>query len=79
MTLREMLSNVSYGELTEEELLDLEVKVVTEASSGQYKVNCGIKNVRVEQQMRFGETQRRMIPAEKNGKPYVILETTMIP
>ena len=79
MTLREMLNDIHYGDMTEDELLDLEVKVVTEANNGTYKVNCGIKNVRVEQQMRFGVTQRRMVPAEENGKPYVILETTMIP
>lgn len=79
MTLREVLSNISYGEMTEEELLDLEVKVVTEASSGQYKVNCGIKNVKVEQQLRYSSLRHDMVPAEKNGKPYVVLETSMIP
>ena len=79
MTLREVLNNVHYGEMTDEQLLDLEVKVVTQANSGTYKVNCGIKKVSVEQQMRYGSTQHRMIPAEKNGAPYVLLETTMIP
>lgn len=79
MTLREVLNNVRYGEMTEDQLLDLEVKVVTEANNGQYKVNCGIKNVEVKQELRFGITQRKMIPAEKNGAPYILLETTMIP
>ena len=79
MTLREVLNNVKYGEMTDEELLDLEVKVVTEANSGTYKVNCGIKSVDVKQEMRYGSTQHRLIPAEKKGMPYILLETTMIP
>lgn len=79
MTLKELLSNVSYGEMTEEELLNLEVKVVTESSNGQYKVDCGIKAVKVEQQMVYSSLRHAMIPKEKNGAPYVILETTMIP
>ena len=79
MTLREVLNNVKYGEMTDEELLDLEVKVVTEANSGQYKVNCGIKTVDVKQELRYSSLQHSMIPVEKDGKPYILLETTMIP
>ena len=79
MKLKELLNNVHYGDLTEEQLLDLEVKIVSPSSNGQYTVTCGIKKVTVKQEMRFGETQRRMIPAEKNGLPYILLETTMVP
>lgn len=79
MKLRDLLAGIHYGDLTEEQLLDLEVKVVSPSSTGQYTVNCGIKNVTVKQEMRLGETQRRMIPAEKNGLPYILLETTMVP
>ena len=79
MKLRELLNNVRYGEMTEEELLDLEVKVVTEANSGTYKVNCGIKSVKVEQHLVYSCLKHAMVPAEKNGAPYILLETTMIP
>ena len=79
MKLRELLSNIHYGDLTEEQLLDLEVKIVCPSSTGQYTVNCGIKSITIKQEMRFGETQRKMIPAEKNGLPYIFLETTMVP
>lgn len=79
MKLREILNNVSYGEMTEDELLDLEVKVVTESSNGQYKVDCGIKNAKVEQQLVYSSLRHTMIPKEKNGAPYIILETSMIP
>ena len=79
MKLREILNNVSYGEMTEDELLDLEVKVVTESSNGQYKVDCGIKNVKVEQQLVYSSLRHAMMPKEKNGAPYIILETSMIP
>lgn len=79
MTLRDVLNNIKYGEMTDEELLDLEVKVVTEANSGTYKVNCGIKSVDVKQELRYSSLKHEMVPAEKNGKPYILLETTMIP
>lgn len=77
MKLRELLSNVSYGELTEEELLDLEVKVVTESSSGTLTTICGIKNVVVEQELVYSLKQHAKVPKEKDGKPYVMLYTTM--
>lgn len=79
MTLREVLNNVKYGEMTDEELLDLEVKVVSEASNGQYSVNCGIKKVDVKQELRYSSLKHEMVPLEKNGAPYILLETTMIP
>ena len=79
MTLREVLNNVKYGEMTDEELLDLEVKVVTESNNGQYKVNCGIKSVDVKQETRYSVMRHEKVPLEKNGLPYILLETTMIP
>lgn len=65
--------------LTEEQLLDMEVKIVTEASSGQYKVNCGIKKVIVNQEMRYSNTRHELVPLEADGASYIVLETTMIP
>lgn len=77
MTLRELLNNISYGEMTEEELLDLEVKVQTESSSGTLTTTCGIKKVTVEQELVYSVKQHKQVPKEKNGKPYVTLFTTM--
>lgn len=79
MTLRELLKSVHYGEMTDEELLDLEVKVRTEASNGVYGVECGIKDITVEQLTRYSNLKHAQVPLEKNGAPYVIITTTMVP
>jgi len=79
MTVREFLNDIQSGDLTEEQLLDSELVVVTQAASGDYKVTCGIKKVTIEQEMVYSNLKHCKVPKEKNGAPYVMLQTTMIP